>query len=458
MDGTLDVVAPKLAGSGAPPEHNRWRFSRADDRQNPMPSIIAAAYEQPIVRISTPIGPYHLAADPEGIKRVMLDNVANYPKLGVERRLFSAIFGQSLVTTEGETWRAHRRTMAPSFSPGSVTAYLPDMAAEAEAFAPRWDQSATGEPVDVARDMTQLTLRIIARTMFSADGAAVGAVMERAVADGMAAMRPGLGDFVPLINRLTARAREQRMSAVFAELDGAIARLIAERERTGGGEDLLARLIAARDDETGAELSAREVRDEVLTVFLAGHETTAVAMSWIWYLLSQHPWAEAKLHAELDAVLGGRTPSAADLPRLVYTRMVVEEAMRLYPPSPGMNTRSALEADEICGARIPKGGLVVINPWVTHRHRRLWDQPERFDPERFSKAASQGRPRFAYIPFGAGPRVCIGASLAMTEILVILAVLAQRYRLALAPGHVVELQHHVTLRPLGGLPMLIARR
>jgi len=205
-------------------------------------------------------------------------------------------------------------------------------------------------------------------------------------------------------------------------------------------------------------MTAQEVRDQVVTIFVAGHETTAAAMAWIWYLLSQHPAAEPKLHAELDAVLAGRAPTVEDLPSLTYTRMVIEEAMRLYPPAPGTSARVALRPDEICGVKIPKGALVCVAPWVTQRHRLYWDRPEVFEPERFSKENAAGRPRFAYIPFGAGPRVCIGASLAMTEMLIVLATLAQRYRLALTPSHEVELFHQVTLRPKGGLPMIVSRR
>lgn len=457
MNGTVEIDAPKLAGSAPPPLKVRWHLKRPDDRQNPLPTIIATAYEQPVVRQTSPVGAFHVIADPEGVKRVMLDNVANYPKTPLERRFFSAVFGDGLLSSDGETWRAHRRTMAPSFSPANVAAYVPGMAEETLALQAQWDQ-APAEPIDIARDMTHLTLRIIARAMFSADGASLGEVMERSVAGAMATLRPGLGDFIPIVDKLRARALQRRIGTVFAELDAAVARLIAERERSGGGDDLLARLIAARDDETGAGMSAQEVRDQILTIFVAGHETTAAAMAWIWYLLSQHPGAEAKLHAELDAVLCGRAPTNADLPKLVYTRMVIDEAMRFYPPAPGVSTRVALQADEVCGVRIPKGGYVVLSPWVTHRHRRYWDHPDRFDPERFSKAAAEGRPRFAYIPFGAGPRVCIGASLAITEMTVVLAVLAQRYRLALAPGRKVELLHRITMRPLGGLPMTVTRR
>jgi cytochrome P450 len=456
MDGS--TTAPGLAGSAPPPVRPIWTLKRLDDRQNPMPQIIQAAYEQPVVRQNTPIGAFYVVADPEGVKRVLLDNVANYPKTEMERRFFSVIFGDGLISSEGDTWRAHRRTMAPAFAPPSVAAYAPAMVEEAMAFRDRWDQLPPGAPVDVARDMTRLTLQIIARTMFSTDGSALATVMEDAIAGGMATLQIGLMDFIPGLDRLRLRAREARVARVFAELDAAVAALIAEREAHPGGDDLMARLIAARDGETGAAMTAREVRDQMITIFVAGHETTAAAMAWIWYLLSQHPAEAAKLNAELDAVLGGRAPTAEDLPNLPYVRMVAEEAMRLYPPAPGTSTRIALEADVICGVKIPKGAYVTVIPWVTHRHRRLWDRPERFEPERFARGAQAGRPRFAYLPFGGGPRVCIGAGLALTEILLVLAVLAQRYSLALAPGHKVELKHQITLRPLGGLPMIVTRR
>ena len=458
MDGQATQPQPRLAGSGPPPLRPIWALKRPDDRHNPMPQIIQAAYEQAVVRQTSPIGAYYVVADPEGVKRVLLDNVANYPKTEMERRFFSVIFGDGLLSSEGETWRSHRRAMAPAFAPPSVAAYAPAMIEETLAFRDRWDQAPPDEPIDVARDMTRLTLQIISRTMFSTDGSSLAQIMEDAVSGAMATLQVGLLDFVPGIDRLRVRARKKRVAQVFAELDAAVARLIAEREANPGGDDLLGRLIAARDAETGARMTAQEVRDQMITIFVAGHETTAAAMAWIWYLLSQHPAEEAKLHAELDAVLGGRAPTLEDLPSLPYARMVADEAMRLYPPAPGTSTRIALAADEICGVKIPKGAYITVIPWVTHRHRKLWERPERFEPERFAKAASAGRPRFAYLPFGGGPRVCIGASLALSEILIVLAVLAQRYRLALAPGHEVELRHQVTMRPLGGLPMIVTRR
>lgn len=458
MDGSTMTNPPRLTGWGEPPRRAPLSLKRMDERQNAMPGIVAAAYERPVIKQWSALGPFFVVSAPEGIKRVFLDNVANYPKTDMERKFFSAVFGDGLLSSEGETWRAHRRTMAPSFSPPSVASYAPSMAEETLAFFSRWDQTPHDAPIDVARDMSRLTLQIISRAVFSTDGSALGEMMESSLDGAMAATRIGVGDFIPVLSGLRQKARQKRIAGVFAELDAVVARLIAEREAQPGGSDLLSRLIAARDSETGIGMTAQEVRDQVVTIFVAGHETTAAAMAWIWYLLSQHPAEEARLHAELDQVLAGRAPGHEDLPNLSYTRMVIEEAMRLYPPAPGTSTRVALEADEVCGVKIPKGAMVCVVPWIAHRHKALWERPERFEPERFSKAASEGRPRFAYIPFGAGPRVCIGASLATTEMMIVLAALAQRYRLALAPGHEVEIHHQVTMRPKGGLPMIVTRR
>ncbi len=458
MDARVSEEVPRLAGWSPPPEKPPFRLTRVDDPQSPMPQIVRAAYERPVVRQMSAIGPFYVVGDPEGVKRVFLDNVANYPKTEMERRFFGVLFGNGLLSSDGDTWRAHRRTMAPAFAPPAVAAYAPGMADDARAFAERWAQLPPGEPVDVAHDMTRLTLQIISRAVFATDGAALGDMMEAGVNGAMAATQVGVLDFVPLIDKWRMARREARVASVFADIDAMVGHLIAEREAAPGGNDLLSRLISARDGETGVAMTAQEVRDQVVTIFVAGHETTAAAMSWIWYVLSQRPDVEAKLHAELAEVLGGRDPTHEDVPNLAYARMVIDETMRLYPPAPGTSTRQALAADEICGVKIPKGAPVCVVPWVTHRHRAHWDQPDRFMPERFSKEASAGRPRYAYIPFGAGPRVCIGASLALTEMVLVLATLAQRFRLRLPPGHEVAIQHRVTMRPLGGLPMFVVRR
>jgi cytochrome P450 len=201
-----------------------------------------------------------------------------------------------------------------------------------------------------------------------------------------------------------------------------------------------------------------EVRDEIIIIFIAGHDTSALAATYVWYLLSLHPEEEARLHAELDAALGGRAPAHDDLEKLPYLRMVIDEAMRLYPPAPMLTGRVAREADEICGRPIPKGREIVILPWVLHRHFALWDDPGRFDPERFSAERSAARPRFAYLPFGGGPRICIGAQLALTEVSLLVATMAQRYRLKPVPGQDIVLVQRVTQRPRDGIRMRLERR
>ena len=296
--------------------------------------------------------------------------------------------------------------------------------------------------------------------MFSSDADDLIELTGKTLGFTQAALNFSLLDILPIIGPRRLKAKEDAIHADFATMDAAIYRMIAEREKNldAAPKDLLTRLIAAKDPDSGAGLNATEVRDEVITIFMAGHETTAVTMTWIWYLLSQRPVEEARLHAELDAVLGGRMPTADDVPNLPYTRMIIEEAMRIYPPAPGISTRVALMDDEICGVKVRKGTQVAIAPWVLHRHRTLWDNPERFDPERFNVQRSVGRPRFAYLPFGGGPRVCIGAVLAMTEATLILAVLAQRYQPRLMDGETVTLQTRITLRPKDGMKMRLERR
>jgi cytochrome P450 len=258
---------------------------------------------------------------------------------------------------------------------------------------------------------------------------------------------------------LAALPRRNVAQRTLGEFDQVIDRLIDERTRNPGAypKDLLARLVAARDEQSGGSMTAQEVRDHVITIFLAGQETTAMAMTWTWFLLSQHPVEEARLHAELDTVLGGRAPVHEDLSKLTYTRMVVEESMRIYPPVHTM-ARAAIGEDTLVGRRIPKGSTVMIAPWLLHRHVKLWDNPGRFDPERFSPERSAARARFAYLPFGGGKRICIGAAFALAEATILLATLAQRYSLSVVPGHPVEPQGLITLRARHGMKMLLNPR
>ena len=449
--------ATGLAGMAPPPE--RSPILPSGGRRKPFENLPAAAYEQLIWRTAGLFNRAILVNDPAALKRLLIDNVANYPKTALERRFFRAIFGDGLLSSEGETWRTHRKIMAPSFDPRSVASYAATMAEAAAAFGEGWARLGDGAEVDVSADMTQLTLEIISKTMFSADAGemtgATGLALQQSQEE---AFNFNLLDLLPIIGPMRLAAKERLMGQIFAPMDGTLNRLIEQRRADPGRLDLLGRLVAALDEDTGAGLTAKEVRDEVLTIFVAGHETTASAMTFVWYVLSQFPEWEARLHAELDEVLGGRTPTEADLPKLVLTRRIIEETMRLYPPAPGLSARTALKADELGGQKIAAGSTVVVSSWVLHRHRQLWDHPERFDPDRFSPERSEGRARFAYLPFGGGPRVCIGQMLAMTEATLILATLAQRFRPRLRPGYPVEIQHRVTIRPRGGLPMRLETR
>jgi cytochrome P450 len=346
--------------------------------------------------------------------------------------------------------------MAPAFDRRSMETYAPIITGVTSELLAEWDISPNSSEVDVGAAMMHTTLHIISRTMFSADSHEIVEVIERGVEQYQTAVRPHLLDLLGFPAWFTKLfSHRQRAVAAFDEFDSSVDQLITDRAREPNNKqkDLLARLVAARDVETGGGMTAKEVRDEVVTIFMAGHETTAQALTWTWYLLSLHPSVEAKLHEELTTVLNGRTPQYEDIANLRYVRTVIEESMRLYPPAHTM-AREPIAPDYILGHRIPAGALVLIVPWLIHRKASLWDQPHRFNPERFTAEP----PRFAYIPFGAGQRICIGAAFAMTEAILILAMVAQRYRLRLKAGHPIEPQGLITLRPRYGMPMTIERR
>jgi len=319
----------------------------------------------------------------------------------------------------------------------------------------RWDALLNSSEADVGAAMMHTTLHIISRTMFSANSDEIVDVVERGVEQYQTTVRPSLLDLLGFPVWFTQLFSHRKRTSASDEFDRAVDRLINDRAREPKNKpkDLLARLVAAHDAETGNSMTAKEVRDEVVTIFMAGHETTAQALTWTWYLLSLHPSVEAKLHQELTTVLNGRTPQYEDIANLRYTRMVIEESMRLYPPAHTM-AREPIAPDYILGHRIPAGAIVLIVPWLLHRKASLWDQPHRFNPDRFATEP----PRFTYIPFGAGQRICIGAAFAMTEAILILATVAQRYRLRLKAGHPIEPRGLITLRPRHGLPMTVERR
>lgn len=455
--GPFDPALSPAAPIPPPQPLSLLEFARTA-RRNFIASLHAEVYERDIVELKLIGLRIFIVNDPAGVRHVLLHNAANYPKSRMDRRILGPAMGNGLFLSEGAIWRMHRRIMTPCFDQGALRRYAPIMVDAAQRMSARWGVLAPDAPLEVCDAMMTLTLTIISRTMFSSDGDAICDVARESSRDYQEAMMLGLADLIPGIGALWATGKAVRAKRILRRFDDAIRDLIYTRTRESGAHghsrnDLLQRLVEARDEQTNASMSAREVRDQVFTILMAGHETTALALTWTWYLLSRHPDVEAGLHAELDRTLGARPPCHEDLQRLTYTRMVVEEALRLYPPVHSLAWREALRDDEICGRAIPRGSTVSIVPWVLHRHRRFWRDPERFDPERFAPARSAGRDRLCYLPFGFGPRICLGAAFAMAEAVLVLASVAQRYRLRLAPQRPVEAQALFTLRPRHGLYM-----
>jgi cytochrome P450 len=416
-------------------------------REDQLSTLVPEVFGRPMTYNRILLLHNFLLNKPEYIEHVLLTNQANYSKSHFLRRMLGPVLGEGLLISEGELWRRQRRIAAPAFHNKRIAAFVATFGSCTQATLARWP-SMTG-PFDVAAEMMRLTLDIVARTMFSTNVSGEVETVRRLM-DFVVSVRPSVLDLLGLPEWLPRHQPRAYRRAV-AGFEALVSRLLAERRADGIDRgDLLSMLLAARDPETGSPMSDKQLRDEILTIFIAGHETVANAMSWTWYLLAQHPQAEARLHDELDRVLGGRVPNYADLSELKWTRMVIEEAMRLYPPAHTI-ARTALGEDRIGGVRVPAGSFMTISIYVTHRNPSLWPEPERFDPGRFAPEEVARRHRFAYLPFGGGPRVCIGNSFAIAEAQVILATIAQHYRLRLAPGYSVQPIGLVTLRPKTGI-------
>ena len=394
---------------------------------------------------------------PDGIRRVLQENNRNYGKGALTLGFFKPVVGEGLITSEGALWLRQRRLIQPVFHRRSVASFASLMTGETLAALERWRPAMErGEPLDVPAEMARLTLDVVTGALFHAHVGEEPGVIGRAINTIVEDL--GFRFEVPFYPpRRVPTPRNRRFRAAMRTVDRAVYAIIAERRRDGGDqEDLLALLMGTRDEATGEVMGDKQLRDEVMTLFLAGHETTAIALSWALYLISTHPRVEERLREELDRVLGAerRVPTIRDLPDLAYTRMVVDETLRLYPPA-WITNRQAVAEDEILGHRIPAGAFVSLSPYVLHRHPDHWDHPDDFDPERFAPGPSTGRPRFAYFPFGGGPRQCIGQSMALVEAQLILATILGRCRLRTVSDGPVEAEALATLRPRGGLPMIV---
>ena len=400
-------------------------------------------------------GRLFVVSDPDGIRRVLQDNCDNYPRLAAIRRIFEFGSGSGMLSAEGETWRRHRRLINPTLDPRAILADAPILAALAEELARHLSRLPPGQEIDIGQTLGHL-ITISTRHVFSSGDSEIEPMLDRM---GHFPLRPSLLHFLPVPRWLPYFKRYRSSRAEAERFAPMLDRLIAARqsETYGGRRDLLWRLVHAADRQGGAGLDRAELRDEAITLG-ATSSTTLRPLTWVWYLLATHPQAERRLHAELAAVLGGRAPTAEEVPGLVYLRQVLDETMRLYPPLPMMILRTAAAADMICGRRVPRRSLIAIMPWVLHRHRRLWQSPDRFDPDRFSPDRAAARSRYAYLPFSIGPHVCVGASLAIMQMVVAVAVLAQRFRFRLIPGQPIEPTAWINLRPRRAIRMTIEPR
>jgi cytochrome P450 len=397
----------------------------------------------------------YLVNDPELIRSVLVTRSDAYHK-GRALERAKRLLGEGLLTSEESVHLRQRRLMQPAFHRERISGYGETMVRYAEHAAERWKE---GETIDVHREMVGLTLAIVGKTLFDADvegeadeiGGALTEVMELF-------QRLLMVPFGELLEKLPLPST-RRFERARGRLDATIARLIEERRKNPRDRrDLLTLLILTQDTEgDGGGMSDAQLRDEAMTIFLAGHETTANALTWTWHLLSQNPDAEVRLHEELDRVLGARPPGVSDLPRLSYTEMVLSESMRLYPPAWVVGRRAIVD-HELGGYRIPAGSILLLSQWITHRDARFFPDPLRFDPLRFTPEAVAARPKFAYFPFGGGPRVCIGEGFAWMEGVLLLAATAKRWRFVDAGGAPVRPAAMLTLRPRGGLPMRVELR
>ena len=396
--------------------------------------------------------PVYLFSHPDAIENVLVTQPQNFQK-GRIAQASRSLFGNGLLLSEGAFWRRQRRLMQPALTSKRASGYAPLVVGQTRRSLESWQE---GQTLDIHAEMVALTMQIIAQALF-------GARLEDEVSQASAALKVFLQCFRAQVNtgmtlpeRLPTPAN-LRLRRAIRDLDGIIYRMIQQRRlNPGTQDDLLAILLNARDED-GRPMTDGQLRDEVLTLFIGGHETTATALAWTFYLLALHPQVEACLVAELSQALGGRAPTAGDLPHMPYAEKVVKEALRLYPPAWAL-TRLALQDCEIAGYTVPAGASVVMSQWVVQRDPRFFARPDEFLPERWTDEFELRLPRFAYFPFGGGPRVCIGSSFAMLEAVLVLAAVVQQFHLGLASGHMVEPWATLVLRPKNGIMLEVERR
>ena len=400
-----------------------------------------------------------LCNSPKSVQFAFSQKNASFERKSPQMRYaLEPLLGDGLFISDGETWKTRRRMVAPIVHVSRLKAFAPAMIEAATDVRERWSQT-NGATIDVLSESATLAADIICRTLF---GRRLAHNYATQIVEGFSDYQRAIGQidiisflgFPDWVPRWYSGAVHRSVQRIHEILDDVIASM---RIKTDKEASVIHRLLNVQDKDTGAQLDDEAVRNEVAVLFMAGHETTANTLAWMWYLLSQAPDVEAKLHAELDSVLGDRPPALADIPNLVYARAVLDETLRLYPPVP-LLPREAIQDEEFGGYHIPKGSLMFVVPWLLHRHKKLWENPDHFIPERFLPDAATRIHKYAYIPFSVGPRICAGMSFGVTESLLSLATLAQAFKLRLKPGHQVNPVSRLTLRPEGGLPMTVHPR
>lgn len=450
------TAAPELPPRVTPPPAplGLWRAFRTA-RRNLLELFPEAAYRDGLIEGGT-VAPWKMVTDPDGLEHVFKTRAAIYPRSDTTRRMLRPVEGDSLFIAEGADWRWQRRAMAPGFAQRSLAALAPLMSASAEASAARL-AAQDGAVVDLHDEMVAATFDIIQDTLL----AGRARLDRREVAEAVTRFIETMGrisfldivnapDWIPRPNRVFARGARR--------LDDLVDGIVKDRWRAGPQDppDLLDLLMLSADPETGRRMTPVEVRNNLVAFIVAGHETTALALSWALWLVAYDPAVQARGRDEAQAALGDRPATAEALPRLGYVRQVVEEALRLYPPA-GVMARTAKAEDALLGRPVAPGETILAPVWATHRHRALWEDPDAFDPDRFAPERAAGRHRYAFLPFGAGPRICIGAGFAMMEAQIILATLLARFRFSLAPGPAPRPEMLITLRPKGGVRLTVER-
>ena len=425
-------------------------------RRDPIRFLMSAAREfGHVAHFQAGSQQYFLVNNPEYIKDILVTHQASFKKgRGLERA--KAMLGNGLLTSEGDFHHRQRRLAQPAFHRDRIARYAGMMVDYADRMQHEgWRE---GQTLDIAREMMHLTLAIVGKTLFDTETEAEAEQVRQALSESMQRFNRFMLPFAEFLDRLPLPGNRRYRQARDV-LDSIIYRIINERRRSGEDTgDLLSMLLTAQDDEgDGGGMTDLQLRDEVITIFLAGHETTANTLTWTWHLLSEHPEIESRLHHELDHELAGRLPTVEDLPHLRYTEMVITEALRLYPPAWIMGRR-ALKDYQLGPYVVPAGSIVIMSPYVMHHDDRYFPDPFRFDPDRWTPEAKASRPQFSFFPFGGGPRRCIGEGFAWTEAIMVIATLAPRWNLRRAPGHPIALQPLVTLRPRHGIRMVLTGR